>query len=803
MSNAPLIDITLPLTGMSCASCATRVEKALQWLPGVASASVNLSNETAWVRLKAPIQTAALVEVIQKAGYGVSTQSCTLSIEGVSCAACVSRIEKALKAVPGVLSAQVNLATEKATVEAVSSVPWPVLQAAVARVGYRAAMATDQPPPPPTGVPDVVWVWLGVVLTLPLVVPMLLDPFGHAWMLPGWWQWLLATPVQFFLGARFFKGAWKALRARAANMDVLVALGTSAAYGLSVDALWAHGSHGGGHLYFEASAAVITLVRLGKWLESRAKRQTTEAIRALGALRPTHALVRREGGDVSVPIDQVRVDDLVVVRPAERVAVDGLLTEGRTHVDESLITGESLPLAKEVGDRVTGGAINGEGLVVVKTLAVGAETTLARIIRLVETAQAGKAPIQRLVDRVSEIFVPVVVLLALATLAAWWAVRGQWGPALIHAVSVLVIACPCALGLATPTAIMVGTGAAARRGILIKDAQVLERAHAVTTVVFDKTGTLTVGHPALVAIHPAPGQSEDDVLRWAVSLQQTSHHPLAQATLDAAEGRSLLIPWAQDASALPGRGLTARVQGREMWLGSSRLLAEQGLEANALGPIAQGLQAKGCTVSWLMGRSEGSADRQELLGLLAFGDTLKPSAQVAIDQLRSLGIKTLMLTGDNLGSAQAVGRALGIDNLRAEMLPSDKASVIQALRAQGEVVAMVGDGINDAPALAEADVGMAMSSGTDVAMASAGITLMRGDLLLVSDAIDVSRRTYSKIRQNLGWAFVYNVLGIPLAALGVLSPVMAGAAMAFSSVSVVANALLLRRWRGRPMAARQ
>lgn len=803
MSNAPLIDITLPLTGMSCASCATRVEKALQWLPGVASASVNLSNETAWVRLKAPIQTAALVEVIQKAGYGVSTQSCTLSIEGVSCAACVSRIEKALKAVPGVLSAQVNLATEKATVEAVSSVPWPVLQAAVARVGYRAAMATDQPPPPPTGVPDVVWVWLGVVLTLPLVVPMLLDPFGHAWMLPGWWQWLLATPVQFFLGARFFKGAWKALRARAANMDLLVALGTSAAYGLSVDALWAHGSHGGAHLYFEASAAVITLVRLGKWLESRAKGQTTEAIRALGALRPTHALVRREGGDVSVPIDQVRVDDLVVVRPAERVAVDGLITEGRTHVDESLITGESLPLAKEVGDRVTGGAVNGEGLVVVKTLAVGAETTLARIIRLVETAQAGKAPIQRLVDRVSEIFVPVVVLLALATLAAWWAVRGQWEPALIHAVSVLVIACPCALGLATPTAIMVGTGAAARRGILIKDALALERAHAVTTVVFDKTGTLTAGHPALVAIHPAPGQSEDDVLRWAVSLQQTSHHPLAQATLDAAEGRSLVIPLAQDSSALPGRGLTARVQGREMWLGSSRLLAEQGPEASALGPIALGLQAKGCTVSWLMGRSQGSADRPDLLGLLAFGDTLKPSARVAIDQLRSLGIKTLMLTGDNLGSAQAVGRALGIDNLRAEMLPSDKASVIQALRAQGEVVAMVGDGINDAPALAEADVGMAMSSGTDVAMASAGITLMRGDLLLVSDAIDVSRRTYSKIRQNLGWAFVYNVLGIPLAALGVLSPVMAGAAMAFSSVSVVANALLLRRWRGRPTAARQ
>jgi Cu+-exporting ATPase len=735
------------------------------------------------------------------AGYGVASQDLTLAVQGMTCASCVRRVEKALLATPGVLSAEVNLATERATVRLVQGVVVGTLIDAVVRAGYQGALHTEREPRAPTGVPEVVWVLLSAALTLPLVLPMLLGQAGHSFMLPNWVQWLLATPVQFVFGWNFYQAAWKAVRARSANMDVLVALGTSAAYGLSVYLMGWPSEHGTAHVYFEASAAVITLVRLGKWLESRAKRQTTEAIRALSSLRPTHALVRREGGDVSLPVEQVQLGDWVVVRPAERVPVDGVVEEGRSHVDESLITGENLPIAKDVGDRVTGGSINAEGMLVVRTLAVGAETTLARIIRLVESAQSAKVPIQRMVDRVSEIFVPVVLVLALLTLVVWVILRGEWELALINAVSVLVIACPCALGLATPTAVMVGTGAAARRGILIKDAQALELAHAVTTVVFDKTGTLTMGRPALVRVEAAQGYSSDQVLAWSASLQQTSTHPLARAVIDAAAGQGVDIPKAQQASALPGRGLQGQVEGRVLLLGSSRLLAEKGLEPGALAHSAQSLQAQGNTVSWLMSQASGEQAGAELLGLLAFGDTLKPFAREAIATLKSWGIKTVMLTGDNLGSAQAAGRELGIDEIHAEVLPADKATLIKALHERGEVVAMVGDGINDAPALAAADVGMAMSTGTDVAMASAAITLMRGDLQLVPDAIDVSRRTYAKIRQNLGWAFVYNLLGIPLAALGALNPVIAGAAMAFSSVSVVGNALLLRRWRGKSFKA--
>ncbi|MBX3622760.1 MAG: copper-translocating P-type ATPase, partial [Rhizobacter sp.] len=544
---------------------------------------------------------------------------------------------------------------------------------------------------------------------------------------------------------------------------------------------------------FEGSAMVITLVLLGKWLETRAKRQTTDAIRALNALRPTTARVRRDGVDRDVPVGEVRVGDLVVVRPGERVAVDGEVVEGDTHVDESLITGESLPVAKSSGDKVTGGAINAEGALVVKTLAIGAETTLARVIRMVESAQAGKAPIQRAVDRVSEVFVPVVLGVALVTMLVWIGLGAGWERALINAVAVLVIACPCALGLATPTAIMVGTGAAARRGILIKDAQALELAHAVTAVAFDKTGTLTEGKPALVALEPAAGVTPQTLLSLSAALQQTSTHPLAVAVMERARHEQLVVPEAQAPRALPGRGLEATVQGQSLLLGSNRLLAELGADAGPLAAHAQALEGQGRTTSWLL-RREG--ERVSLLGLLAFGDTVKPAAQEAVARMQRLGIKTIMLTGDNRGSAQAVAQALGIDEVRAEVLPGDKAAVVRALHEAGDVVAMVGDGINDAPALAAADVGIAMSTGTDVAMETAGITLMRGDPRLVADAVDVSRRTYSKIRQGLFWAFAYNVLGIPLAAMGMLSPVIAGAAMAFSSVSVVTNALLLRRWRG-------
>jgi Cu+-exporting ATPase len=717
-----------------------------------------------------------------------------LQVTGMTCASCALRVEKALLRVPGIASASVNVATEQATVRASSSVTLSALKAAVEEAGYSAHEPQSVGPAPANeGRPDGLPVAVSALLTLPLIAPMFLQLFGVRWMLDGWVQLALATPVQFWLGWRFYRVAWKAVRAKAANMDLLVALGTSAAYGLSVYLLFRHAGHGMPHLYFEASAAVITLVLLGKWLEVRAKRQTADAIRALNALRPTTAVVRRDGVDAQVPVAQVRVGDQVVIRPGDRVAIDGTVVEGRSHVDESLITGESLPVAKQPGDKVTGGSVNAEGVLVAATSAVGAETTLARIIRMVESAQAAKAPIQRVVDRVSAAFVPVVLGIALATFLGWVGVTGDWERALINSVSVLVIACPCALGLATPTAIMVGTGAAARHGILIKDAQALEMAHSVSVVVFDKTGTLTEGKPSMVALLPAAGQLADDVLRLSAALQKTSEHPLARAVLETVCAKRLPVPDAQQAKALPGRGLEATVNGEVLALGNSRLLRELGVEAGALANDAQRLESEGRTISWLVRKN---ADKPELLGLLAFGDTVKSTARRAIERLHELGIRTLMLTGDNQGSASAVGRQLGIDEVRAEVLPGDKAAAVQALRAAGQVVAMVGDGLNDSVALAAADVAMAMSTGTDVAMEVAGITLMRGDPRLVPDAMDVSRRTCAKIRQNLWWAFGYNVLGIPLAALGMLSPVIAGAAMAFSSVSVVTNALMLRRWRG-------
>ena len=807
------MSIDVPVGGMTCASCAARVEKALRKVPGVTAATVNLATERAAVQGDSSVTASTLAVAVRAAGYEVGTSQTSLQIDGMTCASCAGRVEAALLKVPGVTLASVNLATEQATVQALSTVTPAALAAAVARAGYT-ARTTDSTRPQPAASGPAWWpVAAGAALTLPLMAPMLLQPFGVDWMLTGWLQLALATPVQFWLGWRFYRAAWNAVRAGAGNMDLLVALGTSAAYGLSVYLLIEHADHGMPHLYFEASAAVITLVLLGKWLENRAKRQTADAIRALNALRPATARVVRDGVEIELPAEQVFVGDVVRVRPGERIAVDGQVLEGQSHADESLITGESLPVAKTVGDRVTGGAINGEGMLTVKTLAVGTETTLARIIRMVESAQAGKAPIQRMVDQISAVFVPVVLGLALLTLLAWVAISGDWAAAVINAVSVLVIACPCALGLATPTAILVGTGVAARHGILIKDAQALELAHAVTTVVFDKTGTLTEGRPSLTDLHPAPGQSRDSVLRLAAALQQTSDHPLARAVMAAAQAAPLqaaaqaapleavvqaappglaALPQALDARALPGRGLQARVDGQLVLLGSTRLLRERQVPAGALAGLAEQLEGQGRSVSWLL-REAGQST--ELLGLLAFGDAIKPSARAAVARLHGLGIATMMLTGDNQGSANAVARDLGIGDVRAEVLPGDKAAVVQQLRAAGKVVAMVGDGINDAPALAAADVGIAMSTGTDVAMEVAGITLMRGDPGLVADALDVSRRTYTTLRRGLFWAFAYNVVGIPLAAFGLLNPVIAGAAMALSSVSVVGNALLLRRWR--------
>ncbi len=720
-----------------------------------------------------------------------------LQVDGMTCAACVARVEKTLRKIPGVEAASVNLATGKATVRADAAVPAATLAEAVGKAGYDAVEVRLDAPMPATGAAGEWWpVAIAAMLTLPLMAPMFLQPLGIDWALSGWWQLSLATPVQFWLAARFYRAGWKALRAGTGNMDLLVALGTSAAYGLSVYLLLRTPARGAPHLYFEASAAIITLVLLGKWLEGRARRQTADAIRALQALRPSVARVRRDGVEVEVPIERLVVGDLVVVRPGDVVPVDGEILEGRSHVDESLVTGESLPVVREPGDRVTGGSMNVDGLLVVRTRAVGAETTLARIIRLVDSAQAAKPPIQRLVDRVSAVFVPVVLGIALVTFVGWMLADAGWEAALVNAVAVMVIACPCALGLATPTAVMVGTGVAARHGILVKDAQTLEVAHAVTTVAFDKTGTLTEGKPALVAARSADGAGavrEDELLALAASLQATSSHPLALAVLAKARERGLAVTPAREAVALPGRGLRGTVDGRALALGSARLLAELGAPAGGLAEEAARLQADGRTVSWLLASAQ---DGWQVLGLLAWGDTLKATARQGVARLHELGVRTVMLTGDNRGSAASVARELGIDEVMAEVLPEDKARAIESLRAQGQVVAMVGDGINDAPALAAADVGIAMATGTDVAMETAGITLMRGDVRLVADALDVARRTRAKIAQGLFWAFGYNVLGIPLAALGVLSPMLAGAAMALSSVSVVTNALTLRRWRG-------
>jgi Cu+-exporting ATPase len=645
---------------------------------------------------------------------------------------------------------------------------------------------------------------LAAALSLPLVLPMLGDLFGRHWMLNGWWQLALATPVQFVLGARFYAAGYKALRARTGNMDLLVAIGTSAAYGLSVAQLLAAPDAAMLPLYFESAAVVITLVLFGKWLEARAKRQTTEAIRALQALRPDTARVLREGVESEIPTAQLRVGDIVIVRPGERVPADGDIVEGSSHVDESLISGESLPVAKQPGDRVTGGAVNAEGLLQVRARALGAESTLARIVRLVESAQAHKAPIQRLVDRVSAVFVPVVLAVALATGLGWGLAGGGWSQALIHAVSVLVIACPCALGLATPAAIMVGTGTAARHGILIKDAQALELAHALRTVAFDKTGTLTEGRPTLTDVVPADGFTREQVLAHAAALQAGSEHPLARALAQALPAGAAL-PHAQGVQAIAGRGIGGVVNGRTLRLGSTRLMNEIGADTAPWQLQSQALQQQGRTVSWLA--EIGADGGARPWALLAFGDVLKAGAAAAIAQLRHMGVKTLLISGDNRGAALAAARALGIDDVRAEVLPGDKAQVVAALRsgaaAHAGTVAMVGDGINDAPALAAADVGIAMGGidaagrtlGTDAAMHAAGVTLLRGDPMLVAHTIDLSRRTTAKIRQNLFWAFVYNVVGIPLAAFGFLSPVLAGAAMAASSVSVVSNALLLKRWK--------
>jgi P-type Cu+ transporter len=717
----------------------------------------------------------------------VTIASTDLQIQGMTCASCVFRVERALAAIPGVIDAQVNLATERAKVRHAAGVDPKSLLTAVRGAGY--AVGEPAADAAPRRFSDGWRVAVAAALALPLVLPMLLMPLGVNVGLPGWAQWLLATPVQFWLGARFYIAGWKSAVAGTGSMDLLVAIGTSAAYGLSAYLVVANSAHAHA-LYFEASAVVITLVLLGKWLEARAKRQTTVAIRALQALRPDMARVSRNGIDTDVPLDEVALDDVIVVRAGERIAVDGEIIEGYSHVDESLITGESLPVAKAPGAKVTGGAVNGEGVLRVRTTAVGTESTLARIIRLVEDAQGNKAPIQKLVDRVTAIFIPTVLAIAAATFVSWGIFSGDWTQAVLNAVAVLVIACPCALGLATPAAIMAGTGVAARHGILIADAEALERARQIDTVAFDKTGTLTLGRPLLEAVIPADLDA-DALIRIAAGIQGNSEHPLARAVLRRATEQGVIPALAATIEVLPGRGIAAVVDGRAVLIGSERLMRERQIDLASLLDAAQDLAAGGKTVSWMAEVGE----QPRVLGLLAFSDAPKPSARAAVHRLHRRNLRTVMLTGDQQAAAEKIAEVIGIDSIRANVLPADKADEIAALQHSGRRVAMVGDGINDAPALAQADVGIAMATGTDVAMHAAGITLMRGDPNLVADALDISERTYRKIRQNLFRAFAYNAAGIPLAALGMLSPVVAGAAMALSSVSVLLNALTLMRWR--------
>ncbi len=728
-------------------------------------------------------------------------QTLDISVGGMTCASCVGRVERALRAVPGVQEASVNLATESAriTIDEGDDVD-ARLRRAVRAAGYEPRDAAEADAlsnaSPWQGFAPVA---MGGVLSFPLLAPMLLAAAGIDVMLPPWLQFVLAAPVQFFLGARFYRAGWHAVRARAGNMDLLVALGTSAAFGLSLWLWWrsasgAHAGHAAPHLYFEASAVVITLVLLGKWLEARAKRQATSAIRALQQLRPEFAhLIGRKGAETDVPVRELLTGDRLAVRPGERVPADARVIEGASEVDESMLTGEPLPVAKGPDSLLTGGAVNGTGRLVVEVRAVGAESVLARIIRLVEDAQAAKAPIQRLVDRVAAVFVPVVLVIAAFTLAGWLLTGAGIEMSLVHAVAVLVIACPCALGLATPVAVMAGTGVAAKNGILIRDASALELAHRVDTVAFDKTGTLTSGRPQLRALMPLSGQDEAVLLAAAASLQSGSEHPLARAVVTAAMARGMTVKSSSDLKSLPGRGVGGQVDGVAWAIASPRWCEELGVVLPSV--ELDRLQARGDTVSALLRLdAAGVADLQ---GLLAFSDEPKPGAVEAVAALRARGLRIVMISGDNRLAAEAMAQRVGIAaaDVRAEVLPADKAAQVTALKAGGHVVAMVGDGTNDAPALAAADVGIAMANGTDVAMEAAGITLMRGDLALVADAFDLSARTVAKIRQNLFWAFAYNVAGIPLAAFGLLSPVVAGAAMAASSVSVMANALLLKRWR--------
>jgi Cu+-exporting ATPase len=768
----------LPVSGMSCTACAGRVERALSTSPGVASASVNLAAEQVTIAYD-PGATGpgSLAAAIAAAGYGVPEERVSLTVTGMTCAACAGRVERALAAVPGVTGAAVNAASGTALVTAPRGVvPRAALADAVTAAGYGVADSTAVAT---RARPDLALI-LCAILTLPFMADMAVHMTGGH-LLPGWVQLILAGIVQAVGGLRFYRGAWAATRAGTGSMDQLVALGTTAAFLLSVAHLVT-----GGPLYFEASAVVITLVLAGKALEAKAKRGTAAAIEALAKLRPDTATRLDDAGrEERVAAAALRVGDRVRVSPGNAFPADGTVEDGETEADEALITGESRPVHKTVGDRVTAGAVNGAGVVVVRVTAAGEGTALSRIMAAVQAAQASKAPVQAVVDRVAAVFVPAVLALAVLTLGYWLLAGAGHAVAIVNAVSVLVIACPCALGLATPAALVAGTGAAARAGILIRDAGVLERARRLDTVMFDKTGTLTEGRPRVVAV-----TGDEGTLGIAAALQQGSAHPLARGILAAAEAAAAegqALPEAEGVRAMIGRGVAGRIGGQDWAIGNARLMAESGADITGFAAFAAAQEETGGTVVYL-------ARETSVTGALALADTPRETAAAAIAAIRSLGLTPRLLSGDSPAAAGAAAARLGITEVEASVSPERKAEVIAALQAQGRRVAMVGDGVNDAPALARADLGIAIGGGTDAAMASADIALLRDDPLLVADAIVIARKTLSKVRQNLVLAFLFNVLALPLAAAGLLSPVIAGAAMAASSVTVVTNALALARF---------
>ncbi|WP_394809209.1 heavy metal translocating P-type ATPase [Nitrosomonas sp.] len=795
MNSSVLKKIELPIEGMTCAACAARIEKNLNKLAGV-QAVVNFANEKAHVNYdENQIKADALISAIEKSGFHIAPQSVQLQLHKMTCAACAGHIEKALNKLPGV-TATVNVATETAKVNFIPGLATiDNLIDAVINAGYDASEISESNHAEEKArrlaayQVELRLFWISSALTLPLVLQMGAMFSGHDMdMLPRWLQWLLATPVQFWIGRRFYIGGWHSLRGGGANMDVLVALGTSLAYFFSATvtafALLDQ------HVYFEASAAIITLVLLGKLMEAHAKGKTSEAIEALIRLQPKTARIERDGEILEVPASSLQVNDIFIVRPGENLPVDGVVIEGTSSINESMLTGESLPVSKQVGAKVFAATLNQQGLLKCRATSVGAHTQLAAIIHLVEEAQGSKAPIQRLADTISGIFVPIVVAISVLTLGINWWLTHDFVSALINAVAVLVIACPCALGLATPTAIMVGTGRGAQVGVLVKNAAALENAEKIQTLIVDKTGTLTEGKPEVTDIVPIEPINAQELLQIAASLEQGSEHPLARAVLDSAQKMQLPLQSIDDFSAITGSGITARMNGTQYLLGSPKFLTQQGATVDEQQITA--LQAEGKTV---IGIASTSDNNSQILGYLTIADRLRDTSLKAIERLQSMGIEVVMLTGDNAVTAAAIAKRTGITQYRAEVLPQDKAAEVMKLKAGGKFTAMVGDGINDAPALAAADVSFAIGAGSDVAIEAADITLIRNDLMSVADAISLSRATLRKIRQNLFFAFVYNTLGIPLAAIGMLNPVIAGAAMAMSSVSVVSNSLLLKRWK--------